>query len=52
MTKEEKRKLDKKKVEKIVFLYLCTQKVKKKRGKSKPKQRKSAEKRKSHMPAI
>ena len=45
MKKEEKRNPSKK-----IFLYFCTQKVKEKRGKSKPQKRKSAEKRKSHMP--
>ena len=40
-----------KKRKRYISIYFCTQKVKKKRGKSKPKQRKSAEKRKSHMPA-
>ena len=52
---EKKRKRDnwtRKKEEKILFLYFCTQKVKKKRGKSKPKKRKSAENTKSHMHAI
>ena len=51
MTKEEKRKLDKKNEEKIIFhILLYTESKEKKRGKSKPKKRKSAEKRKSHMP--
>ena len=41
-----------KKEEKTIFLYFCTQRVKEKRGKSKPHKRKPAEKRKSHMPDI
>ena len=52
MKKEEKRKLDKNKEEKILFLYFCTQKVKKKKRQVKTKKRKSAEKRKSHMPEL
>ena len=55
MKKEgEKRKREnraRKREEKIIFLYFCTQKVKK-RGKSKPKKRKSAKTRNSHIPVI
>ena len=54
MKKEKRKRGNKasKKEEKNIFLYFCTQSVKEKGGKSKPKKRKSAEKRKSHMPAL
>ena len=44
MTKMRKRENQARKTEeKIIFLYFCTQKVKYKGGKSKPKKRKSSE---------